>query len=97
MTYARRVDTNHQDIVTTLRQLGWSVKDILRVGQGFPDLVCARQEGTVLCEVKDETGRLTQDQQRFLATWRGPVYILRSFEHCVQLTHGTLPPWDASC
>ena len=48
MTYARKVDLNHQDIVKTLRSLGASVFDASGIGRGFPDLVVGIYDKTVL-------------------------------------------------
>lgn len=53
MTYAKRVDRNHQIIVQALRSVGWHVEDTSRTGRGFPDLVCAKGGRLELVEVKD--------------------------------------------
>jgi len=72
MTYAKRVDLNHQEVVKTLRSLGASVFDASRMGQGFPDLVVGYNHQTVLVEIKSgEQKKFTQAQLKFMADWKG--------------------------
>jgi len=72
MAYAKRVDSNHADIVKTLRDLGCSVFDTSRVAGGFPDLVVGRNNITCLVEVKaDEKSKFTPAQELFMMNWRG--------------------------
>ena len=76
MTYAKRVDLNHQEIVKTLRSLGAGVVDMSRVGQGFPDLLIHFQNQNVLVEVKSgENKNFTQAQLRFISNWQGPAIV----------------------
>jgi Holliday junction resolvase len=76
MTYAKRVDLNHQEIVKTLRSLGAGVVDMSRVGQGFPDLLVHFQNQSVLIEVKSgENKKFTQAQLRFISNWQGPAIV----------------------
>ena len=53
MRRAARTDQNHSQIVAALRALGWLVKSTAAVGDGFPDLVIAKQGRVLLLEVKD--------------------------------------------
>jgi Holliday junction resolvase len=72
MTYAKRVDLNHQEVVKTLRSLGASVFDASRMGQGFPDIVVGYNGQTVLVEIKSgEQKRFTNAQLKFMAEWKG--------------------------
>ena len=73
MTYAKRVDLNHQEIVKMLRSLGATVFDASRMGQGFPDLVVGyNHKHTVLVEIKSgEKKKFTQAQLKFMADWKG--------------------------
>jgi Holliday junction resolvase len=72
MTYAKRVDLNHQEVVKTLRSLGATVFDASRMGQGFPDLVVGYNHQTVLVEIKSgEKKKFTQAQLKFMADWKG--------------------------
>jgi Holliday junction resolvase len=76
MAYAKRVDSNHSDIVKTLRDLGCSVFDTSRIAGGFPDLVVGRNNKTVLVEVKaDEKSKFTPAQELFMMNWRGSTVV----------------------
>ena len=72
MTYARRVDANHSQIVKTLRELGCSVFDTSRVAGGFPDLVVGVCGKTALVEIKaSDKARFTPAQEAFILNWQG--------------------------
>lgn len=75
-----KVDSNHGKIRDALRQCGISVFDASRVGNGFPDLVCALGGVTVLVEVKVPRGKLTRDQEAFKASWGGVIAIVRDLD-----------------
>lgn len=76
MTYAKRVDLNHADVVKTLRSLGAGVVDMSRVGQGFPDLLVHYKGQCVLVEVKSgETKKFTTAQLKFMENWQGPTVV----------------------
>ena len=76
MTYAKRVDLNHQEVVKTLRLLGATVFDASRMGQGFPDLVVGYNHQTVLVEIKSgEQKKFTQAQLKFMADWKGSAVV----------------------
>jgi hypothetical protein len=85
--WAAKVDGNHQEIVKSLRQLGWSVLDLSRVGQGCPDLLIAKRGRTLLAEVKTPTGRLGPPQRAFLKQWNGCHCVLRSLDDVMNLNH----------
>lgn len=72
MTYARRVDVNHLEIVKTLRELGCSVFDSSRMAGGFPDLVVGVNRITCLVEIKaDAKAKFTPAQEAFMLNWQG--------------------------
>ncbi len=76
MSYAKRTDNNHSEIVKTLRQLGCSVFDTSRVAGGFPDLVVGRNKITCLVEIKsDEKKKYTSAQELFMMNWRGSAVV----------------------
>jgi Holliday junction resolvase len=76
MTYAKRVDLNHQEVVKTLRSFGAGVVDMSRVGQGFPDLLVHYKGQCVLVEVKSgEAKKFTQAQLKFISNWQGPAIV----------------------
>ena len=77
MRRAARVDANQAEIVSALRDIGCSVLDLSRVGEGVPDLlVWSHKVGLVLLEVKIDKGKLTLEQRDFHQRW--PVYVVRS-------------------
>ena len=76
MTYAKRVDLNHQEVVKTLRSLGASVFDASRMGSGFPDLVVGYKQKTVLVEIKSgKQKKFTEAQLKFMENWNGSTVI----------------------
>ena len=76
MSYAKRTDSNHSEIVKTLRQLGCSVFDSSRVAGGFPDLVVGKNQITCLVEIKaTEQSRFTAAQELFMMNWRGSTVV----------------------
>ena len=79
MRRAARVDANQAEIVSALRDIGCSVLDLSRVGEGVPDLlVWSHKVGLVLLEVKIDKGKLTSEQRDFHQRW--PVYVVRSIQ-----------------
>ena len=90
MTYAKRVDLNHQEVVKTLRSLGATVFDASRMGQGFPDLVIGINGKTVLVEIKSgEEKKFTQAQLKFMENWQGSTVVrindIESVERLINL------------
>jgi hypothetical protein len=84
-----RTDANHTDTVKALRQIGCSVVSLGDVGGGVPDLLVGRGDKNMLLEVKDGTRkpserRLTEDEQKFLNTWRGRIAVVFSPEEAVK-------------
>ena len=76
MSYAKRTDNNHSEIVKTLRQLGCSVFDTSRVAGGFPDLVVGKHQITCLVEVKQsEKSKYTSAQELFMMNWKGSTVV----------------------
>lgn len=88
-----RVDANHADVRDTLRDLGWTVIDCSRFGDGFSDLIACRRGVVLFVEVKDGSKsqsrqRLTQDEQAFrdLIEGAGAHYrVVRSIQEAVDL------------
>jgi Holliday junction resolvase len=71
MTYAR-IDTNHKEIVESLRKLGATVVSLAAMKHGCPDLLVGYAGETVLMEIKrDAKAKFTPDQLDFLGKWRG--------------------------
>ena len=84
MRYAK-VDKNQGVIVDALRKAGFSVKSTASIGDGFPDLICAKGSQCWLLEVKMEKGKLTPDQVKFMQDWKGEVYIVRTQEDALKI------------
>lgn len=89
--YARRVDANQSDIVDALRAVGCFVHDCSAIGDGFPDLLCARAGRLWLVEVKDGSKppserRLTPAQHEFhqlLLAAGVTVYVVKSVDEAL--------------
>jgi hypothetical protein len=82
--------------VGALRDAGCGVCDLAAVGAGVPDLlVCAPTwpHETVLVEVKDgakppSERRLTPDQVKFHATWKGRIHVVTSPDEALEAVVG---------
>lgn len=80
MRRAARKDANQNSISEYLRDLGWSVLDLSRAGEGVPDMAVSRPGFAALVECKDGSKppserKLTPDQERVKANWQGPYVI----------------------
>ena len=81
-----RKDKNHNAIVVTLQKLGASVMDISTLGHGRPDIVIGFKGKNYLAEIKDEKGKLNDDQVLFSKFWLGSkIEVLRTSQDCVKL------------
>lgn len=84
MRRAARRDANHAPIVNTFRQMGCTVYETDRVGEGFPDAVVGLLGVSHLVEIKNPAthygrGGLNKTQSAFAAEWRGsPVTVITS-------------------
>jgi len=88
MRRAARVDANQPAIVEALRAAGYSVQSLAAVGEGVPDLLVGAHGINVLLEVKDGSKssserRLTADQERWHAAWRGRVSVVKTPEEAL--------------
>jgi hypothetical protein len=73
-----RIDANHEEIRSALRQGGATVQSIADIGCGCPDLLVGFRGKNILLECKDGTQkpsrqRLTELESKWHATWRGQV------------------------
>jgi hypothetical protein len=87
VSYRSRVrkDVNHDLIVEALEQMGVSVLDASKMGQGFPDLVLGVRGRNLLAEIKNPDnyyGRKggSESQLQFAASWPAPIYLLFTVE-----------------
>ena len=68
--------------------------DLSAVGKGCPDLLVAwptspfRQELFEVKNVKGRGNRLTPDQERFHAMWRGPIHVVTSPDEALEVVIG---------
>lgn len=82
--YAAKVDVNQKEIVAALRKIGASVCLLHTVGNGTPDLLIGFRGQNILMEVKNEHGRLTPCQLKFIEAWRGDgVHIVKTPEDAI--------------
>ena len=85
MTHARRVDNNHSEIMTALRDAGYYVIDISRMGSGIPDiLVVSKERRVILMEIKSPGGRLTWEEAVFAEAYPGAYQVVRSAEDAIR-------------
>lgn len=90
MRRAARTDANHAEVVKRLRELGCTVQDLSRVGEGVPDLLVGVRGRNMLVEIKDGSKppsrrKLTPDQERWHRRWLGPIRIVETLDDCLQL------------
>ena len=87
MTYAKRVDLNHTEIVNKFRELGASVFDLSAVGRGCPDIMVGYNGQTVLVEIKSgEKKKYTEAQLKFINEWKGStVNRINDLEGAIRL------------
>jgi hypothetical protein len=92
MTYARRVDSNHALLKKVFEQCGCSVADFSRLGGGVPDLLIGIPGMNMLVEVKSKSGKLTPEQAKFHAEWKGPKAVVRTVQEAAELV-GKMGEW----
>jgi hypothetical protein len=72
-------DAIHDDACRTLHDMGFSVHDTYKVGNGFGDAVVGACLVTDILEFKTGNAPYTDLQQKFHQNWRGlPIVTLRS-------------------
>ncbi len=83
MSYARRVDRTHAEVMNALRKCGWLVQDTSRL-KGWCDLTAARAGRVLLIEVKTLKGKPTSAQLELIAAgW--PILTVRSADEAAKL------------
>jgi hypothetical protein len=81
---AAKVDANHNEIVSALRDVGALVFSMAAVGCGFPDLCVGFRRRNYLLEVKGPNGKLNELQQVFHQRWQGQVAVVRTPEEALR-------------
>lgn len=89
---AAKVDQNHAEIMEALRKAGIAAKSTAAMGKGFPDIIAATRETTVLLEVKSGGEKPNTAQIEFMASWPGRVYVVRSGEEAVDVVIAAARP-----
>lgn len=82
--FAKRKDSNTDDIMIAILEAGWSYLDTHDYGYGFPDCIAYKFFGnlpvSVLIEIKTKTGKLTKAEEQFHYRYDGLVHICRDEE-----------------
>lgn len=80
MRKASQRDSNHAEIVATLRASGCRVQDLSLTGGGVPDVMVSAPNSTrnVLMEIKTAEGKLNAKQQAWHTNWYGECYVVRT-------------------
>lgn len=89
-----RVDANQSAIVEALRKLGATVLHLHTIGKGAPDIAVGYMGKNALIEIKDgskppSARKLTPDEERFHAEWRGQVAVVESVDEAIAFITGT--------
>lgn len=83
MRRATNIDSNHQVIVSKLRQCGVSVQPLHATGNGLPDLLVGYRGHNVLLEIKSPTAPIRKAQLEWLAKWGGQATIVYTWEQAM--------------
>jgi hypothetical protein len=83
-----RVDSNHNEIVRALRDIGASVQRMATLGKGAPDLLVGFRGLNFCLEVKDgakprSAQALTPDEERWEESWVGQYKVVRSVDEAL--------------
>ena len=87
---AYRVDKNQKDIVTSLREAGYSVQHLHSVGAGCPDILVGINGINILIEIKEGDGKLTPAQIVWHSSWRGQVDIAKNKEEAIGIVKNAI-------
>jgi len=85
MRRAAKVDANHSTIIAALRQVGATVQDLAKVGQGCPDILVGFRGRNYLMEIKMNKGKPTPAQDAWHLTWQGQVVIVRTADEALHV------------
>jgi hypothetical protein len=80
-----KVDANHGVIVAALRQVGASVQDLAKVGQGCPDILVGYRGQNFLMEIKTTKGKATLPQIAWHEFWQGQVVVVRDVDEALHV------------
>ena len=88
-----KIDDNQPEIVRALLSMGCSVQSLATIGGGCADLLVGYQGINVTLEVKDgkkipSLQRLTPDETKWHAEWRGQIAIVNSTSDAMAVVLG---------
>ncbi len=81
---AARLDSNHNEIVAALRDIGATVTSLAAVGCGVPDLLCGYGFKNFLLEIKSEKGKLDEFQKVYHRMWKGQIVVVRTVDEALR-------------
>jgi hypothetical protein len=81
---AAKVDTNHNEIVGALRDVGATVTSMAAVGMGYPDLSVGFRGTNYLLEIKGPKGELNDYQRAFHGMWKGRISVVRTADEALR-------------
>lgn len=87
---AYRVDSNQKDIVTALRNEGYSVQHLHSVGAGCPDILVGYAGINVLIEIKEGDGKLTPAQVVWHSTWQGQIAVAKDKQEAIEIVKNAI-------
>ncbi len=80
------IDQNHIEIVRGLEKVGVQVKDMAKVGGGFPDILTCWNRIVCLIEIKfGKDSHIKRSQMEFISNWKGFIGFAESFEEAERL------------
>ncbi len=86
---AYRVDANQRDIVKGLRDAGYTVQHLHKVGEGCPDIIVGVKTKNrcynFLLEIKEGDGKLTPQQIIWHADWQGQVAVIKNLNQALDV------------
>lgn len=91
----KRTDANQKSITEQLRKCGFSVLVLSMVGHGCPDILIGAKNRNFLIEIKDgqkipSQRKLTEDEQKFFARWKGQVNVCNSFDEIMEVINAPI-------
>jgi len=86
MSYAKRTDGNHREIIDGLRAAGYTVLDLSKAGCGIPDaLVVSKCGASMFAEIKMPGGKLTAAERKFREVYTGIYHIVYSLQETLDI------------
>ena len=83
--YARRVDSNHPQIVKDLERTGATVQSMHTLGKDCPDILVGYHGVNYIFEIKSEGGYPTDGQIKWITHWQGQANVIFSTEDAYKI------------